>query len=557
MIDCLLVGFNDSDFETYVNLVGLMGGSDSGAYQDLRLAFIDYEGKPYRALDILSRFHSEGRQGPPSRFHNADFLWPVITYLGTYLDRHGFSFDYVNLFHLEKDKLRKKLVGNDILTVAITTTLYVSAEPILEVVKFIRNHNGDVKIIVGGPYMANQAKTMELSGLEMLLDYLGGDLYVIGREGELTLTRALTALKSGQSLATVPNLAYRNGSDFQFTPPEIESNPLHNNIVDYSLFPREEINDFVTTRTAKSCPFSCAFCGFPQRAGKYTYLSVHDVERELDNIRSVGSVSTVTFIDDTFNVPKKRFREILQMMIRNEYGFKWNSFYRCDHGDPATIELMKEAGCEGVFLGIESGSDEMLDRMNKTARRHDYIEALEVFGRTGIETYASLIVGFPGETEETIAETIGLLEDGRPDFFRAQLWYCDPITPIWEQRDKYGISGIAFNWSHDTMDWRTACNHINCMFTEVRSSIWLPQFGFEQWSTFYLQRKGMSMDQIKTFLRCFNAVVAEQIREPAATHISPQLLADLQASCAFDPLASQRSDGCLDGDLLESDAVTS
>src|SRR6185369_13411980 len=148
----------------------------------------------------------------------------------------------------------------------------------------------------------------------------------------------------------------------------------------------------------------------------------------------------------------------------NDYGFRWNSFYRSDHGDPATIELMSEAGCEGVFLGIESGSDQMLERMNKASRRHDYLGALEVFNRTGIQTYASLILGFPGETEETIAETVSLIEEGRPTFYRAQLWYCDPITPIWERREELGIQGSAFNWSHDTMDWRTACEHIERIF---------------------------------------------------------------------------------------------
>jgi anaerobic magnesium-protoporphyrin IX monomethyl ester cyclase len=533
MTDCLLIGFNDFDFPTYVDLVRLMG-VDSGAYQDLKLAFIEHEGKPYRALDILSLLHNDGSpaQAPP-RFHNSDFLWPVITYLGSYLDRHGFSFDYVNLFHLEKDKLKEKL-QDGCLTVAVTTTLYVSAEPILEIIAFIREFSKDAKVVIGGPYISNQAKMMEASDLEVLLDYLGADLYVIGREGELTLTRLLTSLKAGGDLAEVPNLAYRSADGFRFTSPDVESNSLQENLVDYSLFPAGEFNDFVTTRTAKSCPFSCAFCGFPQRAGRYTYLGVSDVERELDNIRRIGSVSTITFIDDTFNVPKKRFREILRMMIRNEYDFKWNSFYRSDHGDNETIALMKEAGCEGVFLGVESGSDTMLERMNKTARRRDYIEALDAFGMADIETYASLIIGFPGETEKTVAETIDLLEEGKPDFFRAQLWYCDPITPIWEKREEYGISGTAFNWTHNTMDWRTACDHINRMFTRVRNSVWLPQFGFEQWSTFYLQRKGMSMEQIKTFLCCFNAIVAEQIDDRTAVTIAPHRLEVLRASSQFE-----------------------
>src|SRR5205085_1938539 len=137
---------------------------------------------------------------------------------------------------------------------------------------------------------------------------------------------------------------------YVMTPAELESNPLEEHMIDYSLFPKEDFNEFLTLRTAKSCPFSCSFCGFPQRAGKYKYLSVDLVEKELDAIRNIGRVTTLTFIDDTFNVPKERFREIMRMMIRNNYGFKWNSFYRSDHGDEKTVELMAQAGCEGANL---------------------------------------------------------------------------------------------------------------------------------------------------------------------------------------------------------------
>lgn len=528
MIDCLIVGFNDVDFPTYVDDVRMMG-EDSGAYRDLRLAYMEMDGKPQRALDVLSRL----REPDPGRsrpfFHNSDFLWPVVTYLGSFLAKRGFSFDYVNLFHLEKDKLARQ-IAEGARCIVITTTLYVSPQPISEIVSFIRQHDKTIPIVVGGPYVSNQVASLQAPDVEALFDYLGADIYVTGREGELTLTRLIHALRAGEDLASVPNLAYEVDGRFLRTRPDVESNSLSDNLVDYGLFRDDDFNEFVTTRTAKSCPFSCAFCGFPQRAGKYTYLDLADVERELDNIAKIGSVSTVTFIDDTFNVPKNRFRDLMRMIIDKDYGFRWNCFYRSDHGDRATIELMQQAGCEGVFLGIESGSDEMLGAMNKTARRADYLDALEAFGEAGISTYASLIIGFPGETEETVAETVSLLEKGKPDFYRAQLWYCDPVTPIYQKRDELGIKGEAFNWSHQTMTWSTAVDIIDDLFTGIDGSIWLPQFGFEQWSTFYLQRKGMTLDQIKDFLRHFNGVVADQMRGGTGEH----LMAGLTDSCQFE-----------------------
>lgn len=344
MIDCMLIGHDDYDFSEYVRLVAA-GGRDTGAYQDLRLSYIDLDGRPQRALDVLSRFHDT--QIEHARYyHNADFLWPVITYLGTFLHRRGYTFDYFNLFQREKDRLAQALRGGEVWSVAITTTLYVSPHPIVEIVKFVREHGPDVKIIVGGPYVANLSSVAQGKDLESVLAYLGADIYVVGQEGELTLSAIVGALRDGADLRSVANLVFREGVDYVTTPVITESNSLSDNMVDYSLFRPGDFTEFLTTRTAKSCPFSCAFYGFPQRTGKYTYLELADVERELDHIAQVRHANTITFIDDTLNVPKVRFREILQLMIDKQYGFRWNCYYRSDHGDTRTIEMMREAGCK-------------------------------------------------------------------------------------------------------------------------------------------------------------------------------------------------------------------
>ena len=80
--ECLIVGFYDYPFADYVGMLRAMG-TDSGVYQDLSLAFVEHEGRPMRALDILTHFHYEGRPAPERAFHNADFLWPVVAYLTT------------------------------------------------------------------------------------------------------------------------------------------------------------------------------------------------------------------------------------------------------------------------------------------------------------------------------------------------------------------------------------------------------------------------------------------------------------------------------------------
>ncbi len=506
---CMIIGFNDFSFDDYCQMLDQLA-PEAAAKRDLRLAFVNYEGSRFHALGVLNKTR-EVQGLADLNLNNADFLWPVVMVLGTYLEKHGIAFDYVNLFQNEKDVLAQKLASGTISSVVITTTLYVMPHPVQEIVDFVRDCAPQVQIIIGGPYISGLFKAHDQEMLGDYLSVLGGDIYINSNEGEDTLRQVLEALNQNRSVIGLNRTAVFDGDTWVFGADEPEYNELKENFVNYKLFEPRGIGRFLSTRTAKSCPYSCAFCGFPQRAGKYRYLSTSDVERELDAVKAIGTVDTLTFLDDTFNVPKQRFREIMQMMIDNQYNFKWNSFYRSDQGDPETIALMARAGCEGVFLGIESASDKMLALMRKTSRRKNYEQAISAFRSVGIATHASFIIGFPGETLDTVQESLDFIETIRPDTFRAQVWYCDPLTPIWNDREKYGITGSGFDWSHDTMDSELAASITERFFLTARNSTWLPQFGFEQWSLFYLHRQGMEQGNILGYLDGFNAAVKHQL----------------------------------------------
>jgi radical SAM PhpK family P-methyltransferase len=535
--DCLIIGYNDGWFEREVEMTRAMG-LDHPDYRDLRLNFVEYQGKPYRAMDILDHFHHEGRPNPGRKLHNADVLWMVVMYLGTYLARRGFSFDYVNLFQFQKDELREKLRTGKYLTALVTTTIYNYDTPILEVVEFLRQHSPETKIVVGGPYVAKRSESMEESDLKALFKYIGADFYVRSREGEQALVRLLQALKNGRGVADVPNLAFAAGGSFVLTPTEREINPLYENLIDYSLFPREDVGSYVNVRITKGCPFTCAFCSFPLRTEKYDVSRLEYIERELNSIRDVGTVTGVFFVDDTANVPLATFKEMMRMMIRQDYGFQWHCFFRADFCDSELVDLMARAGCQGVFLGLESANDQMLINMNKTPRKSHYLEVVPLFKRAGIKVFASLFFGFPGETHATAQETMDFLVETRPDYYRPLIWYCDPVTPIWKERDKYGLKGYHFSWSHDTMDVSTACDLVERCFFTFDTPLWVPDPGFNFVSLFLLQNRGLSFDQIDTFLRCFNAVVREQVVEPARPETSPHLIENLRRACQYDRPAS-------------------
>jgi p-methyltransferase len=218
------------------------------------------------------------------------------------------------------------------------------------------------------------------------------------------------------------------------------------------------------------------------------------------------------------------------MMIKNNYGFKWFSYFRCSNSDEEAIDLMATSGCQGVFLGIESGSPTILRNLNKAATVEKYSEGIRLLHDRGILTFGSFIVGFPGETEDTISETVHFIREAQPTYFRAQPWYCEPGTPIQLERLKYGVEGNGFAWRHATMDAVRAMDHIERMLLSINESIWLPQWCFDFWIIPYLLGKGLSTGQLKNFVRRANRLLAlqiERIPEPRKHFLRQSYLKEL------------------------------
>ncbi|MDM8548431.1 PhpK family radical SAM P-methyltransferase [Desulfobacterales bacterium HSG2] len=509
MTDCLIIGHNDIPFSEYEKAVRKMG-SKSGAYRDVDLNFIRIDQKPYSFTDVVNivlENESDDNDFYPCGI--GEVLHPAIAYLGTYLSKRGHRFDYINDFRRQKENLAEKLKSN-VRAVAITTTYYVSVLPVIEIVGFIREHNDKAVIILGGPLVSTQIRNEEPGTVNFFFDTIGADIYVNSSQGEASLAKIINALKDNSSLEQIPNIYYKKGSAYSATHSEVENNRLAENMTDWSLF-YGNLGQFASLRTAISCPFSCAFCGFPEHAGEYQTVSAQLIEKELDAIAEAGTVKSVCFTDDTFNVPPKRFKSILEILIKNNYDFSWNSNFRCQFADDETVAMMKESKCEGVFLGIESGSQQILDNMNKNVEKKLYEKGIRLLNKYGILSHANFIIGFPGETEETIAESFHFIEESETTFFRAQLWYCEPITPIWRQREKYGIKGSHFEWKHYSMNAAFASDIIDDFFINVKNSVWLQQYNLDFFGLCRLMHRGKEPGQLIKMMQTFNNLVKDKI----------------------------------------------
>lgn len=526
-IDCVIIGHNTGNFQDYIAESKSMARFN-GAYRNAQINSLLLDGRRISYMDL---FNAVRKQTDPAAEELTPFdpLGLASLHLASSLARSGASSVLVGEFQKGKQKLAD-LLRDEPLTVAITTTFYFEPNPMKEIVSFVRERSPETIIIIGGPYPSHLERGELSDALEMILDDIGADVYVIDSQGEAALARIVSALKSGSSLTdleSIPNLLIFSDENSCRTKRQPEDNPINENRVEYSLFDRSALQPFSMMRTAISCPFACSFCSYPVRAGDHRLAEVDQVEADLRQLSDIG-VEFVYFIDDTFNVPAPRFKELCRMMIKNRFRFKWLSYLRCGNMDYEAVQLAAASGCVGALLGIESGDQEVLQIMNKFASPEKYRKAIRWLEDAGIMTWALFFVGFPGDSQTGLNNTISLVSDTAPSFYSTQIWFYDDSTPIHKRAKEFNLQGAGYTWKHNTMTWLEACDNVDRMLREVKSSLYVPQNGFSFETIFYLMGRGFSFKYVRDFLETCRDVVVAGLGDTSVD--STQVFSRLQAS---------------------------
>jgi len=528
-LDCVIIGHNTGNFQDYIAESKSMARFN-GAYRNAQINSLLLDGRRISYMDL---FNSVRKQVDPGAEELTPFdpLGLASLHLASSLARSGASCVLVGEFQKGKAKLTE-LLRDEPLTAAITTTFYFEPTPMKEIVSFIRERSPATKIVIGGPYPSHLERGELSDALEMILEDIGADVYVIDSQGEAALAQIVTALKTGSSLEelqSIPNLLIFSGGQSCRTKRLPEDNPINENRVEYSLFDRTALRPFSMMRTAISCPFACSFCSYPVRAGDHRLADVSQVEADLRQLAKIG-VEFVYFIDDTFNVPLPRFKELCRMMIKNRFPFRWLSYLRCGNMDFEAVQLAAESGCVGALLGIESGDQEVLQIMNKFASPEKYRKAIRWLEDAGIMTWALFFIGFPGDGETGLANTISLVADTAPSFYSTQIWFYDDSTPIHKRAKEFELLGAGYTWKHKTMTWLQACDNVDRMLREVKSSLYVPQNGFSFETIFYLLGRGISFRYVNDFLETCRDVVVAGLGDNAVD--SSKVFSKLHASYA-------------------------
>jgi radical SAM superfamily enzyme YgiQ (UPF0313 family) len=277
----------------------------------------------------------------------------------------------------------------------------------------IRRLHPKAHVLVGGPHAAPLAP-------EMLAHHPEIDTVSVG-ESELTFLELIERLESGRSNLGLAGAVYRkNGS--------VERGPARKSIHDLDTL--ASVHDHFDTHimmTSRGCPWACTFCGAESQWGRgFRGHSVPYVLDALEKIVARLPVKMVLVKDDTFTTNRKRVLELCRGIRERGLKFLWSCDTRVDLLTDELLREMRLAGCQRLSLGVESGSPEIIQQVDKKITVDDILESTELAKKYGIRVRYFMMLGNRGETLTTFEETLRFLEHARPHEY---IFSCLSIYP--------------------------------------------------------------------------------------------------------------------------------
>jgi anaerobic magnesium-protoporphyrin IX monomethyl ester cyclase len=198
---------------------------------------------------------------------------------------------------------------------------------------------------------------------------------------------------------------------------------------------REPYTSMITSR---GCPFNCRFCGKLPGTRKVRLRTADKVLEEMLRAVSLG-YREIYFYDDLFTVNRQRVFDLSDSIRKHGLDLPWSVRARVDTVDEELLARMKAAGCRRLYFGVESGSERTLKLMDKRISTAQAMSAVQACRRIGLETVSYFILGFPGETEADMAETVRFACELPTDFASFNIFCPLPASPVHDQLCSEGL----------------------------------------------------------------------------------------------------------------------
>ena len=272
----------------------------------------------------------------------------------------------------------------------------------------------NARIILGGPHPT-------FMDSQILSENADVDVIVRG-EGEQTVLELLQVLFGSGDLQTVSGISFRKNGQVIRT----SNRPFIQNLDE---LPRPAYHYFALSKyqffgksilpilTSRGCPFQCSYCVSSRMVGKpFRARDPNLVVDELEWLRDVHRASAFSFYDDAFTYDKQRAIEICEEIKKRNIGVPWDCQTRVDRISEEILVKMRDADCQLVSFGAESGCQKILDSINKKTTIEQNERAVKMAKKVGLSVAMSVIIGYPGETPETLKQTFAFVRRTKPDY---------------------------------------------------------------------------------------------------------------------------------------------
>lgn len=354
-------------------------------------------------------------------------------YLATYLRRetdHEVSIIDSLAQDLTLDQATSLILSHDPDIVGISLNFLPQLQNTKRLAKAIKATTSRPEIVVGG--------TCASFMVDQLLNAPGID-YVTLREAEITFLNLIESLENTRRIDTVSGIAYKKNGTIHKTEPRQFIKDL--DTLPYPDF--EMLHDSSVYRksiiSSRGCPYNCIYCSTRAMWEKWRPRSAAHFFGEFKQLAERYSPKHISFVDDCFLSSKRRVLEFTSLIKEHQLETSWGFSTRLEFLNLELLKPLRECGAKYVYLGIESGSDRVLEQLGRRYSIEEVKYKVSECVKQGILPITSFMVGIPGETEHDVQLTLQALEEVNTPY--VQLSVFTPLigTPVYQSPEKYGI----------------------------------------------------------------------------------------------------------------------